>query len=74
MAYHSKKTEHAGPKKGRGAYHGRKKDAKKESSKQRRFDDGKYLDFLIDKASKSWDGIHDADEWAREIRGRFQES
>jgi len=36
MANEAQKTEHAGPKKGRGAYWGRKKDAKKESNKVRR--------------------------------------
>lgn len=30
------KTEHAGPKRGRGAYHGPKRDAKKDSKKLRR--------------------------------------
>jgi len=36
MANEAQKTEHAGPKKGRGAYWGRKKDAKKESNRVRR--------------------------------------
>jgi len=36
MANQAKKTEHSGPKKGRGAYWGRKKDAKRESSRTRR--------------------------------------
>lgn len=38
MAYEIKnrKTEHAGAKKGKGAYWGPKKDAKKESNKERR--------------------------------------
>ena len=36
MAYKAKKTEHAGAKKGRGAYWGRKRDAKLESKKARR--------------------------------------
>lgn len=38
MAYETRnrKTEHAGAKKGRGAYWGKKKDAKKESNKERR--------------------------------------
>lgn len=36
MAYKAKKTEHAGPKKGRGAYWGPKQDAKRESNKLRR--------------------------------------
>jgi len=36
MANQAKKTEHSGPKKGSGAYWGRKKAAKKESSRARR--------------------------------------
>lgn len=36
MAGRVKKAEHAGPKKGRGAYWGRKADAKRESNKVRR--------------------------------------
>ena len=39
MAHQAKKTEHSGPKKGRGAYWGRKKAAKKESSRVRRGND-----------------------------------
>jgi hypothetical protein len=40
MGHKAKKTEHSGSKKGRGAYWGRKADAKKESSRRRR-EDGK---------------------------------
>jgi hypothetical protein len=36
MANEAQKTEHAGPKKGRGAYWGRKKAAKNESNRVRR--------------------------------------
>lgn len=36
MAGNAKKTEHAGPQKGRGAYWGHKADAKHESNKVRR--------------------------------------
>ena len=36
MAGRAKKTEHAGPKKGSGAYWGRKADAKRESNRVRR--------------------------------------
>jgi YgiT-type zinc finger domain-containing protein len=36
MAYNAKKTEHAGPKKGAGAYYGRKSFAKKASNRRRR--------------------------------------
>jgi hypothetical protein len=39
MASRAKKTEHAGPKKGRGAYYGRKRDAKRDSRKRRRHND-----------------------------------
>lgn len=41
MAYEAQKTEHAGPKKGAGAYWGRKKTAKKESNRERREADKK---------------------------------
>ena len=36
MGYEAKKTEHSGAKRGRGAYWGPKRDAKKESNKIRR--------------------------------------
>jgi len=36
MAYRVKKTEHAGPKKGRGALWGRKAEAKRASHRRRR--------------------------------------
>jgi hypothetical protein len=39
MAQQAKKSEHTGPKKGRGAYWGRKKDAKTESNRLRRESD-----------------------------------
>ena len=39
MANRAQRTEHAGAKKGRGAYYGRKRDAKRESAKRRRHDD-----------------------------------
>ena len=38
MAHKAKKTEHAGLKKGRGAYFGRKREAKRESARRRRAD------------------------------------
>ncbi len=40
MAHNAKKTEHAGPKKGRGAFYGRKAEAKQQSNRRRR-EDGK---------------------------------
>ena len=39
MAYNARKTEHAGAKRGRGAYYGRKVAAKNDSRRQRREDD-----------------------------------
>ena len=39
MAYQAKRTEHSGAKRGRGAYWGPKKDAKRESSRKRREND-----------------------------------
>jgi len=36
MAYNTKKTEHAGPKKGSGAFYGAKAEAKKASNRRRR--------------------------------------
>lgn len=39
MAYWGKKTEHNGPKKGKGAYYGRKKNAKLDSRRTRRAED-----------------------------------
>ena len=36
MAFNARKTEHAGPKKGRGAFYGRRAAAKKESNRRRR--------------------------------------
>lgn len=43
MAYKAEKTEHAGSKRGRGAYFGGKTDAKKESNKARRVADRKIV-------------------------------
>jgi hypothetical protein len=42
MGFKAKKTEHAGAKKGNGAYWGRKADAKHESNRKRR-EDGKAI-------------------------------
>ncbi len=39
MAYGAQKTEHSGAKRGRGAYWGKKRFAKKESNKMRRKND-----------------------------------
>jgi hypothetical protein len=36
MAHNAKETEHAGPKKGSGAFYGPKAEAKKESNRRRR--------------------------------------
>jgi len=43
LANQAQKTEHSGAKKGRGAYWGRKKDAKKESNSVRRKNDKKIV-------------------------------
>jgi hypothetical protein len=43
MAQNARKTEHAGPKKSRGAYWGRKVDAKKESNRVRRENDKRAI-------------------------------
>ena len=39
MAYNARRTEHSGPKQGRGAFYGRKAEAKKASNRRRRQDD-----------------------------------
>ena len=39
MALRARKTEHAGPKKGRGAFYGHKAEAKHDSDRRRREDD-----------------------------------
>lgn len=44
MAYEAKKTEHAGSKRGQGAYWGRKQEAKKASNRKRRDDSKKICD------------------------------
>jgi hypothetical protein len=36
MGYKARKTDHNGPKRGKGAYWGRKREAKKESNRRRR--------------------------------------
>ncbi|MBI5152866.1 MAG: hypothetical protein HZA36_00160 [Parcubacteria group bacterium] len=43
MAYKARKTEHSGCKKGRGAYWGRKREAKKESNRVRRVNSKKAV-------------------------------
>jgi len=43
MAYNAKKTEHAGPKKGTGAFYGRKAAAKKASNRRRRENDKRLV-------------------------------
>jgi hypothetical protein len=54
MANEAKKTEHAGAKKGCGAYWGRKKDAKRESRRARRETDKKETVLLsIEKKQRS---------------------
>lgn len=48
MAYNARKTEHTGPKRGRGGYAGRKANAKRESAKMRRRGDAKEITRQID--------------------------
>ena len=43
MGYKAKKKEHSGQTKGRGAYWGRKADAKKESKRNRREDNKRMI-------------------------------
>jgi hypothetical protein len=53
MAYEAQKTEHTGPKKGRGAYWGRKQAAKKESNRVRRAADKNESKPVTDSDGKS---------------------
>ena len=53
MANQAQKTEHAGPKKGQGAYWGRKKTAKKESNRVRRENDKKELNTVFTESVES---------------------
>ena len=53
MAYEAQKTEHTGPKKGRGAYWGRKQAAKKESNRVRRETDKDESKPVTDSDGKS---------------------
>jgi len=52
MGYEVKKTEHAGPKRGKGAYWGRKWEAKKESSRRRRKDWRREIRTNLDRESQ----------------------
>ena len=54
---HSKKTEHSGAKKGRGAFYGRKKDAKNASSRRRRADDKRAVKTSADDAIQNKAGL-----------------
>jgi len=56
MANQAKKTEHAGAKKGKGAYRGRKANAKKESNRVRRKDDKKSV---LDEDDHSPEGVNE---------------
>jgi hypothetical protein len=53
MAYEAQKTEHTGPKKGHGAYWGRKQAAKKESNRVRREADKNESKPVTDSDGKS---------------------
>lgn len=63
--YDARETEHSGAKKGKGAYYGRKKDAKKESNKARREADKKQC---CDEARGEIRGIGIHDDPKREAR------
>jgi hypothetical protein len=65
--YEARETEHSGAKKGKGAYYGRKKDAKKESNKARREADKKQC---CDEAKGVVHGIGIHDDPARVARVR----
>jgi hypothetical protein len=61
VANNARKTEHAGPKKGRGAYAGRRRDAKNESDKARRYaDEIAIKDNLCEQFGSSIVGPEDA--------------
>lgn len=51
MANRAKMTEHAGAKKSKGAYAGRKNDAKRESNKLRRLQSRQMAEAVIGKAN-----------------------
>ena len=63
--YEARETEHSGAKKGKGAYYGRKKDAKKESNKARREADKKQC---CDEARGVVSGIGIHDDPKRQAR------
>ena len=58
-AYNARETEHSGAKKGKGAYYGRKQDAKRDSDKKRRENDKKACDCNEARGVVSGVGIHD---------------
>lgn len=58
MAYQAKKTEHAGPKRGRGGYWGPKQAAKKESSKIRRRNWRRQISQELESCGRTIDGAH----------------
>ncbi|MEI6498585.1 MAG: hypothetical protein WCO23_01355 [bacterium] len=57
MAYNAEKTDHSGPKKGQGAYYGRKAIAKKESSHQRRQNGRKEAAANLTESGNAKDGV-----------------
>jgi hypothetical protein len=52
MAWGTKKTEHAGAKKGTGAFYGRKADAKRGSNRQRRQDSKSTINVELQRSLK----------------------
>jgi hypothetical protein len=53
-AYNANKTEHSGAKKGKGGYHGRKQDAKRDSNKKRRANDKKAISEVAPPGMEDW--------------------
>jgi hypothetical protein len=57
MAYNAKKTEHPGPKKGHGAFYGRKADAKTASKRRRREEDKRAVKSITDDYIRNMAGM-----------------
>lgn len=74
-AYQGGKTEHSGAKKGQGAYYGRKKDAKKDSNKNRRLygkAEVKDVDEAYDEEVSGETRFRDANEMLRNMLSDLQ--
>ena len=68
MANYANKTEHVGAKKGRGAYPGRKADAKRESDKARRRNSKLLVDDALEKSKANAQSFREAT-----MRKRFKD-